>query len=185
MKKKLFKFTKLLALLMLVFQFNGSAQSPRYLIISGKLISDSEKCENITVQIIKNNQKAAVSIIPETRRFRLELDYNSEYQLIFNQNGFLAKTILVNTKIPGEIIQREINFPHFLMAVKLERAFDEAESLNASNLIQRITYSPENDNFSKVPTIFDIEYVEQNSLYDRQSMKSSDSRSKFQTYQIF
>jgi len=185
MKKKGFRIIKLLIILVVIVQLSVSAQTPKYFIISGKILSDSETFQNITVQITKNNQPAIVSQIPTTRRFRLELAYNSEYQLTFNQNGCLTKTIIVNTEIPAEVMQRESKFPHFLMAVKLEKAICEEENITTSNLIQHICYSPEKDIFSKLPTIFDIEYVEQNSLSIRQNSKLSENKSKLQSYQIF
>lgn len=185
MKKKAFRIIKLLIIFAVVIQLSVSAQTPKYFIISGKILSDSEMFQNITVEIKKNNQPATVSQIPTTRRFRLELSYNAEYQLIFNQNGHLSKTIIVNTEIPSEVMQRENKFPHYLMAVKLDKAICEEENLTTSNLIQHICYSPEKDIFSKLPTIFDVEYAEQNALSIRQNSKLSENKSKFQSYQIF
>ena len=185
MKNKGLKVTKLLILFLAVNQLSVYAQTPKYFIISGKILSDSEMFQNITVEIIKNNQPATVSQIPTSRRFRLELAYNSEYQLKFNQNGHLSKTIIVNTEIPSEVMQRENKFPHFLMAVKLDKAICEEENITTSNPIQHICYSPEKDIFSKLPTIFDIEYVEQNALSLKQNSKLSENKSKFQSYQIF
>lgn len=185
MKKKGFRIIKLLVIFVVIIQFSASAQTPKYFIISGKILSDSEMFQNITVEIIKNNQPAIVSQIPTTRRFRLELSYNSEYQLTFNQNGHLSKTIIVNTEIPTEVMQRENKFPHYLMAVKLDKAICEEENITSSKSIQHICYSHEKDIFSKLPTIFDIEYVEQNALSIRQNSKLSENKSKFQSYQIF
>lgn len=185
MKKKVFRIIKLLIISVVFIQLSVSAQTPKYFIISGKILSDSEMFQSITVEIKKNNQPAIVSQIPTTRRFRLELAYNSEYRLTFNQKGYLTKTIIVNTEIPSEVMQRENKFPNFLMAVKLEKEICVEENTIAPNSVQHICYSPEKDIFSKLPTIFDIEYVEQNSLSIRQNSKTSENRSKSQSYQIF
>jgi len=185
MKKKGFRIIKLLIIFVGVMQLSTLAKSPKYFIITGKILSEIELAENITVRIIKNNQPANVSQIPSSGRFRLELDYNAEYQLTFMQNEHVAKTIVVNTEIPDDVFLRDNNFPHFLMVVKLEKATREAISLATENSIQHITYSPQNDNFARVPTIFDVEYVEQNDLANRQTIRISDSKSKIQTYQIF
>ncbi len=185
MKNKELKIIKLLILFMAVIQISVSAQAPKYFIISGKVLSETETSENITVQIIKNNKPAIASQIPTHGRFRFELEYNTEYQLTFIQNDHISKTIVVNTEIPSEVMQRENNFSHFLMAVKLEKSTCEAENIITLNSIQHITYSPENDSFARIPTIFDLEYVEQNTMTARQTMKLSDSKSKLQTYHIF
>jgi len=185
MKNKELKVIKLLFIFLAVIQLSISAQTPKYFIISGKILSDSEMFQNITVEIIKNNQPAVVSQIPTTRRFRLELNYNTEYQLTFKQNDHISKTIIINTEIPSEVMQRENKFPNFLMAVKLDKAICEEENITNSNSIQHICYSPEKDIFSKLPTGFDIEYVEQNALSIRQNSKLSENKSKFQSYQNF
>jgi len=185
MKNRGIKIIKLIILFLTVTQLSVSAQNPKYFIISGKVLSETETSDNITVQIIKNNKPAIVSQIPVHRRFRLELDYNTEYQLTFTQNDHISKTIVVNTEIPSEIMQREHNLSHFLMAVKLEKSTCEAENIINLNSIQHITYSPENEIFTRLPTIFDLEYVEQNSITARQTMKLNDSKSKSQNYHIF
>src|SRR3989339_786569 len=105
MKNKELKVIKLLFIFLAVIQLSISAQTPKYFIISGKILSDSEMFQNITVEIIKNNQPAVVSQIPTTRRFRLELNYNTEYQLTFKQNDHISKTIIINTEIPSEVMQ--------------------------------------------------------------------------------
>jgi len=88
------------------------------------------------------------------------LDYNSDYHITFVEQGFISKTINVNTEIPQEEVVLETNYPDFILSVKLFRDNQDAENVYISNIVQEIRYSPEEDNFVRVPTIFDKQYVE-------------------------
>jgi hypothetical protein len=186
MKNQGFKHIQLLIIFVSILQFSSLAQSPKYFIITGKILSDQEISDNRSVQIIMNNKPAIVSQIAATGRFRLELNYNAEYQLTFSQNNHIKKTIIVNTEIPAEVLQRAGNLPHFLMAVKLEKTYGEPEGSNPENLIPQITYSSQTHNFARISSIYDVEYAEQNILItDKRTIKSADNKPKIQTYQIF
>lgn len=181
-KKGLFKIT-LITFLFVVFHLSSHAQNPKYFIITGKIISENLFIEGASIQIAKNNRPAVTSQIPKHGRFRLELDYNSEYLLTFNQNGFLPKTIQINTQIPEEIGLRPKNFPHFLMAVKLSETDQDEASLLVGNEVQQISYSAQYDCFARVPTIFESQYVDKGHLNSKQ--RSPEDKSKMQVYQIF
>ena len=115
-KKGLFKFI-LILLFSLVLNFYSQSQERKYFIITGKIISESAFIENGSIHITKNDNSTVISEIPLHGRFRLELNYNTEYRLTFLEKGFLHETILVNTGLPTETFKTHANFPHFLMAV--------------------------------------------------------------------
>ena len=177
----------MIVLISVVFHPNVQSQSRQYFIISGKIISGttSNDPENSSVQIIKNNQKAVSFQIPDHNRFRLELEYNAEYQLTFTKKGNHPKTIIVNTEVPKKIIPQSPNFPHFLMAVKLHINNQDPENLYSGDQVQRISYSPQNDCFARVPTILDVEYVEKGSTNQSPKIQSQENKVKLQEYQVF
>lgn len=176
--------------IMLVFLFSivlhGSTYSQihKYFIITGKIISESELVENSSVQIIKNNRRTE-SQIPQHGRFRLELDYNAEYQLIFSKKGFRTKTIVVNTEIPQEVMTKPDNFPHFLMAVKLNDVNPDAANPYFEDQIHHINYSTQKNGFARVPSVYDVEYVETAKSNQSQALQSPENKSKVLTYQVF
>ena len=185
MKKKQHYKNILVFFLCLALHLSTQAQSHKYFIIKGKVISNSDFIENGTIHIIKNNKAAIVTEIPEHGRFRLELDYNSDYQIAFVQKGFLSKTINVNTEISEEMKVQPINFPYFLMEVRLFKDNQDAENIYTGNLIQQIKYSPNNSNFTRVSTIFDQEYVDKGSAQQTQSIRLQENKSKINSYSIF
>lgn len=168
-----------------VLPFSGLAQTQKYFIITGKIISGSDFLQNSSIQIIKNNKPAIVSQISTNGRFRLELDYNAEYQLTFMQCGHSEKTIVVNTEIPFEVSQRENNFPHFLMAVMLEKTCYETDQIHVETPALQINYSSKSDNFEKLSTIYDVEFAQGSQLINKKSGNLSDNKSRLQNYQIF
>jgi len=178
-KKAQLKIVMIL-LLIIALHISSQSQDRKYFIISGKVISEWNDNNNSSIQIIKNNQKGISFQIPGHNRFRLELEYNTEYQLIFNKNGNQSKTIIVNTGIPEMAINSPSNFPHFLMAVNLF-----AGNFNSENQVQHISYSPQNRCFTRVPTMLDIEYVEKGISHPNPKIQSQENKAKLQEYQVF
>src|ERR1035437_593733 len=140
-QKGLFKYI-LILLFSLVLNFYAQSQNRKYFIITGKIIFESEFVENGSIQITKNDHSTVVSEIPKHGRFRLELNYNTEYRLTFKEKGYLLKTILVNTGIPTKASETQENFPHFLIAVRLFKDNQEVADLYSEKEVQQISYSP-------------------------------------------
>jgi len=169
-----------IVLLSVIFHLSSQSQNRKYFIISGKVVSEWNDNDNSSVQIIRNNQKGVSFQIPGHNRFRLELEYNTEYRLIFNKKGNQSKTIVVNTEIPEKAINSSSNFPHFLMAVNLF-----AGNPDSGNQVQHISYSLQNDCFARVPTMLDVEYVEKGISHQNPKIQSQENKAKLQEYQVF
>jgi hypothetical protein len=147
------------------------SQNRKYFIITGKIATDCVSQENSFVEIKKQNKDSLVFPIQINGRFRIELEYNTEYKLTFKQSGYTAKTISVNTNIPQEVMIRPTNFSNFMMTVKLFRN-DDPENLYSGNLTQQIAYSPVVDEFVKMPALYDVQYVEKgNSAPEHTSLR--------------
>jgi hypothetical protein len=185
MKKKNQSRNTLLFLLCLMLNFSLHAQTHKYFIITGKIISDSKGIQEGAVHIIKNDKPAVISLIPENGHFRLELDYNSDYQLTFVEKGFLSKTINVNTEIPEKSDELQNNYPHFAISVRLFRDNQDAENLYTGNIIQQINYSPQVNSFVRVSTIFDQEYVDKVNSGQNQAVQLQESKSKLNVNHLF
>jgi hypothetical protein len=170
----------------IVLNLSTQSQNRKYFIITGKIISETtEFTDAATIQITKKDKPAVSTSIPQHGRFRLELDYNSEYKLTFTKSGSLPKTIVVNTEIPQEVVDRPTNFPHFLMAIKLSTGNQQESNFYYQSQQQYITYSTREDCFEKIPTVSEIGYVEKSIQNQALSVKLQESKSKIQTYQVF
>jgi hypothetical protein len=186
MKKKTFLKIALAFFLYIVLNNSTQAQTHKYFIISGKIISETEFIEPGEIRIIKKDSPAVYMPIPQLGRFRLELDYNTEYLLTFTQVGRMPKTIIVNTEIPDEAYLRKTNFPNFLMAVKLLiDKQDVSDIYYSEDQKQLITYSSQNDCFEKNPTLVDTNYFDKVNQQQASAIQSPDSKSKLKIYQVF
>jgi len=185
MKKIIHSKSTLVFFLCLAFHVNSFAQSHKYFIITGKVISDTEFIESGTIQIVKNDQPLVNVQIPENGRFRLELDYNADFKLTFSKKGSMPKVVEVHTAIPEEVVNQKSNLSHFLMAVKLYKADSEEAYLLPENQVQQIKYSSELNNFERMPTIFDQEFVDNGKTIHNQSIQAQESKSKMQIYHKF
>jgi hypothetical protein len=171
--------------LSIVLHLSSQSQPRKYFIINGNVISELNNSDNSSVQIIKNNQKSVTSQIPENGRFRLELEYNAEYQLIFNKKGNQSKAIIVNTEIPEKAINNPTNFPHFLMAVKLLAESQDSINQYSKKQIQHICYSTQKDCFTTLPAMLNIEYVEKGNSDQNSKIQSQENKAKLKENQIF
>ncbi len=172
-------------LISVILHLSAQSQNRKYFIINGIVISELNSHGSSSVQIIKNNKQPISSQIPEHGRFRLELDYSAEYQLIFNQKGCQSKTVIINTEIPEKSLNSSSNLPHFLMAVKLFADSQDPGNLYSGNQIQYINYSAQKDRFLRVPTMLDVEYVEKNNSNQNSRIQSQENKIKLQEYQVF
>lgn len=143
-----------------VVLLSAHSQNRKYFIITGKIMSDCGSSENSFVEIKKQDRDSLVFPVQVNGRFRIELEYNTEYKLTFKQTSYTAKTIFVNTNVPQEVMVRPTNFSNFMMTVRLYKNDDDPENLYSGNLAQRIAYSSVADEFVKIPSLYDIQYVE-------------------------
>ena len=170
-----------------VLQLSAKSQSHQYFIINGKVISESNENElgNGSIQIIKNNQKAVTYQMSGQNCFRLELEYNAEYQLIFTKEGNQKKTIIVNTEVPDNLVASSSNFPHFLMAVKLLTENKDQANFYSENQTQYVSYSSASHSFAKIPTVFEANYVEKEKFYRNSEIQIQENEAKLQEYKMF
>jgi hypothetical protein len=171
---------RFVVILFLSFGLNLSSQSQNrnYFVVNGNVIAELNNVDNSSVQIIKNNQKSVSTQIPANGRFRLELEYNAEYRLIFSKKGNQSKAIIVNTEIPEKAMNNAANFSHFLMTVKLLAGSQDSENKYSENQVQHICYSPQKDCFTALPSILNVEYVEKGNSDQDQIIQSQGYKSK-------
>jgi len=70
------------------------------------------------------------------------------------------------------------------MAVRLFKDNQDAANLYSEKEIQKISYSPQQDSFASVPTIYDVEYVERGTNQNQQIHTLVD-KAKVENYQVF
>lgn len=143
------------------FQLTAQAQSKKYFVITGKIGPESVETGNGTIEITRNEKEKKIIEIPKNLRFRLELEFFSEYSLNFTYPGHFNKIINVSTEIPQEVWARDNDFPVFPMVVNLLKEFEGIDKSFTLKPAGRIFYGKEIDNFEKEAYITDIQFLEQ------------------------
>lgn len=174
-------------LICVILHLSAQSQNRKYFVISGKITTElnNNEADKSSVQIIKNNHNAVSFQIPDHNRFRLELEYNAEYRLIFTKKGNQSKTIVVNTDIPGRTLAGTTNLPHFLMAVNLSPDQRTLENSNLGNQVQYVNYSVKSRCFVKTPTMLDVDYVQKENFNQDSNIQTQEDEAKLQSYQLF
>ena len=81
--------------------------------------------------------------------YKVELEYNHKYELVFEHAGHFSQKIAVETAVPKNVLDTDPRFPPFPIDITL---FTEIPGIDASfseNNILKIFYSPSVDNFVK------------------------------------
>jgi hypothetical protein len=129
---------------------SAQSQNRKYFIITGTIITENQSFENSFIQIKKLNNDSLVFPLQGNGRFRLELNYNSNYTLTFIQKGCSSKSVVVNTKLPDDVLNQPANLAPFIMAVRLTKENQESESTNSDGNQMKIAYSEITNEFTKV-----------------------------------
>jgi tetratricopeptide (TPR) repeat protein len=148
-------------IVLFLFQLTAQAQSKKYFVITGKIGPESAEAGNGTIEITRDGKETKIVEIPKNLRFRLELEFFSEYSLNFKYPGHFNKIIHVSTEIPQEVWARDNDFPVFPMVVTLLKEFEGIDKSFTLKPAGRIFYGKEIDNFEKEAYISDIQFLEQ------------------------
>jgi tetratricopeptide (TPR) repeat protein len=148
-------------IVLFLFQLTAQAQSKKYFVITGKIGPESAEAGNGTIEITRDGKEMKIVEIPKNLRFRLELEFFSEYSLNFKYPGHFNKIINVSTEIPQEVWARDNDFPVFPMVVTLLKEFEGIDKSFTLKPAGRIFYGKEIDNFEKEAYISDIQFLEQ------------------------
>lgn len=184
-QKGTYKIHLVFLILWSLLTLSSQAQNHKYLVINGIVVSEKNSQDSCSILITKNNIKTIKAPIASHGRFRLELDYNSEYTLIFIKKGNFSKTVVVKTKVPGKVIAENENFQHFMMAVKLNPETVNPENKFPENQVQYISYFPQTNSFGKVPGINEIDHSDKARSTASAVVTLQVSKTRLQAYQIF
>jgi hypothetical protein len=174
-------------LLVLITAFslqNLSAQNRKYFTISGKVLSENGTTENTVIEICPNGGTPQKKQLDPNGRFRFELNYNSEYLLLFTQPGCSDKRIVVNTAVPDEILTSSPNFPNYLMAVQLVKSSGNPEP-DYLTPINYVSYQRDKNCFNKsnVPPVSASQLASESNI--QKSFKQKESSPQVSRYEIF
>jgi tetratricopeptide (TPR) repeat protein len=130
---------------------NTYSQEERSLVVVGTVEQDMKALPNAKVTVYKDGKEDKTVTSGSDGVFRVEMDMNSEYLIVIEKTGMLAKRIAFNTEIPDDVVGKWTM--EFAMSL-----FPGCEGVNTSALndpVDRVKFSTNKNDF-----ISDKAYVE-------------------------
>ncbi|MGQ8335197.1 hypothetical protein ACUNWD_01500 [Sunxiuqinia sp. A32] len=137
------------------------AQEQNYFVVTGRITTDDGRTDGATIQVIKNDTETEIVTPPRTGRFRFEFEYNNEYELSFQKDGFFKKIIVISSHVPQEVWERNNEFPPFSFIVNLFKALPGIDKSFTNKPVGRVFYNASIDNFDSEIYFSDIQIEEQ------------------------
>jgi len=132
---------------MLLTAARSYAQRSNGLIVEGTVSVEKGSVDGAVIQIIQDDRRSNDYGIGPNGQYKLELNYNHEFTLIFSREDNFSQKIVVDTKVPQQVLQADPIFPPFQVPVKLFTEISGIDHTFSENIVLKIYYSHQVDNF--------------------------------------
>jgi tetratricopeptide (TPR) repeat protein len=151
MEKKFMKLNYIKILLTgILFTFLAStsiAQRSNGLTVQGTLTVEEGSVEGAFIQMYRDGRRLDNYGIGSNGRYKVELNYNHEFTLIFARENNFSQKIVVNTNVPRSVLQSDPLFPPFTVDINLFTEIPGIDKTFSENTVLKIYYSTDVDNF--------------------------------------
>ncbi len=138
--------------------------------VNGRLKIDGGDLAGARVVVYRNGAKER-TITVDLNRFSLELSLNSNYVLSFEKDGFVAKKLQFDTKLPASATARE--YAPFEFAVSLFKQYDDVNIVVFNQPVGKIRYEPSLEDFD-----YDTDYTKSIQSQLQQAMAEVEKKQK-------
>src|SRR5690554_1671557 len=97
----------------------GVAQRSNGLTLEGVVRVQEGSVDGAVIQMIRDGRPFGDYGIGADGTYRIELNYNHEFILIFSRPGNYSQKMVVDTRVPREVLQTDPSFPPFPVQVIL------------------------------------------------------------------
>lgn len=138
--------------------------------VNGRLKIDGGDLAGARVVVYRNGAKER-TITVDLNRFSLELALNSNYVLSFEKDGFVAKKLQFDTKLPASATARV--YAPFEFAVSLFKQYDDLNIVVFNQPVGKIRYEPSLEDFD-----YDTDYTKSIQSQLQQAMAEVEKKQK-------
>ncbi len=131
----------------LLFSLNGFAQRSSGLMIDGTITLEEGNPDNVIIEMYEDGKKAPDYGINSSGKFKVELNYNHKFELIFKREGNFQQKIVVETTVPKAVLDTDPRFPPFPVNINLFKEIPGVDASFSGNTVLKIYYSTSVDNF--------------------------------------
>ncbi|HKI88628.1 MAG TPA: hypothetical protein VKA38_06325, partial [Draconibacterium sp.] len=157
------------------------AQRSNGLTVEGKITAEEGSVEGAVIQMIQDGRRLDNYGVGADGKYKVELNYNHKFELIFTLKGNFSQKIVVDTKVPKNVLQSDPKFPPFPVDINLFTEIQGIDRTFSENTILKLYYSPQVDNFIKEIYYNDAQIkslIDQAILQSKMIDKESDYLSK-------
>ena len=141
-------YTSILILLFIVFCSSFShAQRSNGIAVEGNVTVEEGIPEGAIIQMYRDGKRMDNYGIPASGRYKVELPYNSKYELIFQCEGNFQQKIVIEADVPKTVLDSDPKFPPFPVNINLFTEIPGIDNSFSENTVLKIFYSPSVDNF--------------------------------------
>ena len=141
-------YARIIILFILVSaSFGAFAQRSSGLMIDGTVTVEEGNPDNVIIEMYEDGKKAPDYGIGSSGKFKVELNYNHKFELVFKREGNFSQKIVVETAVPKTVLDSNPRFPAFPVNINLFKEIPGVDASFSENTILKIFYSPSVDNF--------------------------------------
>ena len=127
--------------------FFAQAQRSSGLMIDGTVMVEEGSPDNVIIEMYEDGKKAPDYGIGNSGKFKVELNYNHKFELIFKREGNFPQKIVIETTVPKAVLDTDPRFPPFPVNINLFKEIPGVDASFSENTVLKIYYSNSVDNF--------------------------------------
>ncbi len=123
-----------------------SKNNTPYFLLSGRISVQSSSTDGVQILLMNNDKAAQSFMLNKSGKYELQLPYNKQFTLNISKNGFYPKQIDINTNIPRQVQQENIDFPPLTLNLQLIPLNDVLPIHDIAENMAQIAYNANIDN---------------------------------------
>jgi hypothetical protein len=137
----------IIVLILLGVGSKATAQRSNGLTVEGTVSVEEGSVDGAIIQMFRDGRRLDNYGIGSNGNYKVELNYNHEFILIFSRPGNFPQKIVVNTQVPNAVLQSDPLFPPFPVNIRLFTEIPGIDRTFSENTVMKIYYSENVDNF--------------------------------------
>jgi tetratricopeptide (TPR) repeat protein len=137
----------ILGLVLGFFAFPLAAQRSNGISVEGKVAVQQGLVEGAVIQMFMDGRRLDNYGVGSDGRYKVELNYNHKYELIFSLKDNFSQKIVVESAVPKTVLQSDPKFPPFPLNINLFTEIPGIDKSFVDNTVLKIYYNPNVDNF--------------------------------------
>jgi hypothetical protein len=141
-------YTNIFLIFLFVFSSHAAfGQRSNGIAVEGRIAVEDGTAEAAIIQMYQDGKRLDNYGVDGDGRYKVELNYNHKYELIFQCEGYFQQKIVVDADVPKSILDSDPKFPPFPVDINLFAEIPGIDKSFSENTVLKIFYSSSVDNF--------------------------------------